>query len=185
MIRRARQVLVASALFLGATLAQAADWKQQAGSTLRFAGTQQGERFDGGFQRFQSTIRFDPAALADASFDVDIDITSADTANSERDETLLGDDFFDSARFPRARFTTTTFRQLAPGKFEADARLTIRDRTVALKFPFTWQGDAKSATLDARVTLDRLAYDVGTGEWEDESSVGHDVDVIVHLVLAR
>ena len=185
MIRRVRSVLAASALFLAATLAQAADWKQQAGSTLRFAGTQQGERFEGGFQRFQSTIRFDPAALADASFDVVIDIASADTANSERDETMLGDGFFDSTRFPKARFVTTAFRQLAPGTFEADANLTIRDRTVALKFPFTWAGDAEAATLDAKVTLDRLAYGVGTGDWEDASAVGHSVDVMVHLVLAR
>lgn len=162
----------------------AADWKQQAGSTLGFTGQQQGEAFQGQFRKFASTIRFDPAVLAEARFDVSIDIASADSANSERDETMLGAEFFDSKKFPKARFTTSAFRQIAPGKFEADATLTIRDKRVALKFPFTWSGDAKSAVLKAKVTLDRLAFGLGTGDWEDESSVGHKVDVNVQLKLA-
>ncbi len=160
------------------------DWKQQTGSTLSFTGEQQGEPFQGQFRKFASTIRFDPAVLAEARFDVSVDITSADSANSERDETMLGAEFFDSKKFPKARFTTGAFRQIAPGKFEADATLTIRDKSVALKFPFTWSGDAKSAVLKAKVTLDRLAFGVGTGDWADGSSVGHKVDVNVHLKLA-
>jgi polyisoprenoid-binding protein YceI len=186
MIRLAAARMIILGTLLGlASFANAADWKQQAGSTLKFSGLQQGEAFDGQFGRFVSTIRFDPAALADAKFDVTIDIASADSANSERDETLLGAEFFDSTRFPKARFVTGTFRQIAPGKFEADATLTIRDKSVAVKFPFTWTGDAGAAELKAKVTLDRLAFDVGTGEWEDEETVGRKVEVNVHLRLAR
>jgi polyisoprenoid-binding protein YceI len=178
------RIFALSALLGFASLSNAADWKQQAGSTLAFAGTQQGEAFSGQFRRFDSSISFDPANLASARFDVSIDVTSADSANSERDETMLGAEFFDSARFPKAHFVTTSFRQVAPGKFEADATLTIRDKSMALKFPFTWSGDAKSAELKAKVTLDRLAFNVGSGEWEDEETVGHKVEVDVHLKLA-
>ena len=172
-------------LLAASVVAQAADWKQQTGSTLSFSGTQQGEAFTGKFGSFTANIHFDPAALADAKFDVSIDITSADSANSERDETMLGAEFFDSKSFPKAQFTTSTFRQIAPGKFEADATLRIRDKTVAVKFPFSWTGDAQSAVLDAKVSLDRLAFGIGTGDWEDESSVGHNVDVNVHLKLQQ
>ncbi len=185
MIRFAAARLVMFVTLLGlASFTLAADWKQQADSTLKFSGIQQGEAFEGKFGRFASTIHFDPAALADAKFDVAIDIASADSANSERDETLLGAEFFDNARFPKARFVTGTFRQVGPGKFEADATLTIRDKSVPVKFPFTWTGDARTAELKAKVTLDRLAFDVGTGEWEDEETVGRKVDVNVHLKLA-
>jgi polyisoprenoid-binding protein YceI len=178
------RIFALSALLGFAAFATAADWKQQAGSTLGFSGIQQGEAFTGQFRKFDSSIRFDPADLASARFDVGIDITSADSANSERDETMLGAEFFDSARFPKARFVTSTFRQVAPGVYEADATLTIRDKSVALKFPFTWRGDAKSAELKAKVTLDRLAFNIGTGEWEDEETVGRKVDVNVLLKLA-
>lgn len=179
-----RYALLTFALLGFASLATAANWKQQPGSTLGFSGQQQGEAFDGQFRTFAAQIHFDPAAIADAHFDVSIDIASADTANSERDETMLGADFFDSAKFSKAHFVTSKFRQLSPGKFEADATLTIRDKTMPVKFPFTWSGDAKAAVLDAKVTLDRLAFGLGSGEWEDESSVGHKVEVIVHLKLA-
>lgn len=178
------RVIALPALLIFASWADAVDWKQQAGSSLRFSGTQQGEAFSGEFRNFESSIRFDPADPGSARFDVTIDVTSADTANSERDETMLGTEFFDISRFPKARFVTTQFRQIAPGAFEADATLTIRDKSVALKFPFNWSGDARSAELKAKVTLDRLAFDVGSGEWEDEESIGHKVDVLVHLKLA-
>jgi polyisoprenoid-binding protein YceI len=179
-----QRMLITLALLGTTTLLNAADWKQQAGSALTFKGLQQGESFDGQFRKFDAHIHFDPAALAEAKFDVQIDITSADSANSERDETMLGGEFFDSKKFPKAHFITQAFRLVAPGKYEADAILTIRDKSVALKFPFTWSGNAKSAELRSKVILDRLAFDVGTGDWEDESSVGHKVEVIVHLKLA-
>lgn len=184
MIGKTLYVGFVSLVLLGASsIAQASDWTQQVGSTLGFSGSQQGEAFNGAFKSFQSQIRFDPKSLAGAKFDVTIDIKSADSANSERDETMLGDDFFASARFPNAHFVTGAFREIAPGKFEADATLTIRDKSVALKFPFTWTGDAGNAELRSKVTLDRLAFGVGSGDWEDESSVGHKVDVDVMLKL--
>ena len=180
---RLYRTLVFSALLGMGAIAHAAQWLQQPGSTLSFSGTQQGEPFKGAFGTFQSDVRFDPAALADAHLDVRIDIASADTANSERDQTMLGSDFFDSARFPKARFTTSAIREVAPGKYEADAQLSIRDKTVKLKFPFSWQGDAGSAELLAQVSLDRLAFGIGTGDWEDEGTVGRTVTVDVRLKL--
>ena len=65
----------------------------------------------------------------------------------------------------------------------ADADVTIKGRTKRIAFPFTWSGRAGGATLDARVTLDRLDFGLGAGEWADESMVGRKVDVIVHLTL--
>jgi polyisoprenoid-binding protein YceI len=172
----------ACALLVGFSV-EAADWTQQTGSTLKFRGEQQGEAFEGGFGRFESKISFDPAALETAKFDVSIDITSADTANSERDETMLGADFFDSARFPKAQFSTGTFREIAPGRYEAEATLRIRDKSVALKFPFSWTAAADGAELRAEVELNRLDFDIGTGDWEDADSVGHKVVVMVRLLL--
>lgn len=175
-------LLVASSLLINTQVA-ATNWAQQSGSTLRFSGEQQGEVFEGGFGRFEATILFDPTALDVARFDVSIDIGSADTANSERDETMLGAEFFDNAQFPKAEFTARKFREIAPGRYEADASLRIRDKTVALKFPFEWVNSAAGAQLRAKVELDRLAFGIGTGEWEDADTVGHKVTVAVNLKL--
>src|SRR5690606_35373233 len=93
-----------------AGVADASDWTVQAGaSALRFTGSMQGERFEGGFDRFQAEIRFDPADLAGARFEVTVDLASADTDNEERDETLLGPDFFNVERSPQAHYSASRF----------------------------------------------------------------------------
>ncbi len=69
--------------------------------------------------------------------------------------------------------------------FEADATLTLRDKTVALKFPFNFEPNADGARLKAKVTLDRLAFGIGTGDWADESMIGHQVEVNVDLSLVK
>ncbi|HQW82486.1 MAG: YceI family protein [Rhodanobacteraceae bacterium] len=160
----------------------AADYVVRTG-TLTFSGQQQGEAFDGRFDRFSATIQFDAAQLTESKLDVSIDLSSADSQNSERDDTLKGDDFFAIERFPKAHFVTSVVRAIDATQFEADATLTIRDKSVALKFPFTFERDANGARLKARVTLDRLAFDIGAGDWADDGMIGHSVEVNVDLNL--
>ena len=139
----------------------AADYVVRTG-TLTFSGQQQGEAFDGRFDRFSATIQFDAAQLTESKLDVSIDLSSADSQNSERDDTLKGDDFFAIERFPKAHFVTSVVRAIDATQFEADATLTIRDKSVALKFPFTFERDANGARLKALekpswITLGKLA----------------------------
>lgn len=172
------------AALLASSSAFAADYTMRAG-TLKFSGQQQGEVFEGRFDTFVPNIRFDAADLANSKLDVGIDLASADTENSERDEALKGADFFAIADFPKARFVTTAMRAIDASRFEADATLTIRDQTVALKFPFTFEAGADGARLQARVTLDRLAFGLGTGDWADAGMIAHEVEVTVDLSLVK
>jgi polyisoprenoid-binding protein YceI len=80
---------------------------------------------------------------------------------------------------------TQAIRAVDATHFEADATLTIRDKTVALKFPFAFEPNADGARLKARVTLDRLAFGIGSGDWADASMIGHQVEVNVDLSLVR
>ncbi len=163
--------------------AAAADWDKGDGARLGFKGVYQGEAFEGVFQRFQPDIRFDADDLASAKFAVEIDLTSAHTGISDYDDTMQQSDFFDTGRFPRATFTTGGFRATGDGGFEADASLTIRNKTQALVFPFRFQRDDDSARLTATVTLNRLDYDVGIGDWADTSLLANPVEVTVDLPL--
>ena len=170
-------------LLTASAQAQTELWIQKPDSRLSFSTTQQGEAFEGQFKSFVADIQFDPAALASAKFDVRIDLGSVDSANSERDETLTGDDFFNVADHPFAQFKTTSFRSLGGSRYEADATLNLNGQTVALKFPFDWKKTSNGADLQAEVTLDRLAFNLGLGDWEDAETIGHDVKVSVDLRL--
>jgi polyisoprenoid-binding protein YceI len=179
-----KSTLLLSSLLLAliATPAPARDWQADpAQSTLTFKGTYQNEGFDGKFKQFAAAISYDEADLANAKFDVKIDVASVDTASSERDDSLKGDEFFDPKKYPQAHFVTASFAKAADGSIEAKGMLTIRDQTkpVTLKVKFAASGD--KATLDVDTMLKRADFGLGTGkDWAD---IGADVPVHGHLVL--
>lgn len=178
-----RLTLLALALSLATGTAAAADYAvQPAGSTLAFHGSFQGEGFDGRFERFDATIAYDPANLDASTFDVTVDLTSAKTGDNDRDTALPGSDFFDVAKFPRAHFVTTGFRRDGD-KVIADGKLTLHGVTKPVSLAVDFTPNGKSATLDVKGTVQRLAFGVGGGDYADTSVIADDVTVTAHLNL--
>ena len=90
-----RYLIIFFAFFSNYVLAT--DYVQQPGSSLGFSASYQGEAFVGSFAKFNSSISFDPTKLAQCKFDVRITLNSANTKNSERDEMLVGPEFFNAS----------------------------------------------------------------------------------------
>ena len=181
------RLLIALSLLLPMSVL-ARDWQVDAAkSSLTFKGSYQGEAFAGKFKKFDATIAYDAADLATSKFEVSVDLVSADTGSSERDDTLKTSDFFDTGKFPKARFVTESFAKTTDGGVEAKGSLTIRDQTkpVTLKVKFAGNGPSTGpglATLDVDGTLQRADFGLGTGkDWADISA---DVSVHSHLVLS-
>ncbi len=171
------------ALLVAATGATAADYRAQPGSTLGFAATYQDEAFEGSFTKFTPAVRFDPADLAGSRLDVRIVLGSANTANAERDEMLLGSEFFDAAGLPEARYVATRFRALGGNRFVAEGTLSLRGVSKAVPLTFTWTPGAQPV-LAGEATVSRLAFKVGTGDWTDTELLPDAVKVKTRLVLA-
>jgi len=164
-------------------LAGAADYTMQpAGSKLGFAGTFQGQAFEGTFGKWTANISYDPAKVATSKFDVDVDLASVKTGDNDRDGALPGADFFNVAKFPKAHFVTTGFRQNG-ALVVADGNLTLRGVTKPVSLNVTFKSQGTGATLDVSGTVKRLDYGVGGGEYADTSVIGADVKVNAHLVL--
>ena len=164
--------------------AAAADYTvQPAASTLGFSNTFQGESFDGQFGQWTAAISYDAANLASSKFDVEVTLASVKTGDNDRDTALPGADFFDTAKFPKAHFVTTGFRQ-SGGKVIADGTLTLRGVTKPVSLAVTFKPQAGGATLDVVGTVKRLDFGVGTGDYADTSVIGGDVKVTAHLQLA-
>ena len=177
-----------SAVFLFAALAAgavtAAPYKVLPGSTLGFSATYEGDAFAGSFKRFTPVIDFDPAKLATSKMDVSIELASADTQNTERDDALHGVGFFNSKRMPKARYVATRFRALGGNRYAADGALTLNGITKPVVLAFTWSGGAKPV-LTGNATLKRLEFQVGSGEWSDTDVIGDAVQVKTRLLLSR
>lgn len=78
---RLNSLALAAALLVAAAPAFAADYVQQAGSTLTFATKYQGEVFAGNFPGFTARLSFDPAKLDGSKLDVVIPLAGANSKN--------------------------------------------------------------------------------------------------------
>ncbi len=162
---------------------EASEWRIVRGeSTIRFVATQARAEFEGGFDEFEVQIRFDPLDLEHSSARVDIGVASINTQSPDRDAVLRSEEWFHPERWPRAMFRTTEIREAVDGaldRYEAVARLTIRDVTKDVVFAFALVGNAR---LEGRLTIKRLEFGLGEGEWADTTWIGDEVSVLVRVV---
>ena len=176
--------LFATWLLLAASgAALAGPWTVLPGSSLGFSASFQGEAFEGRFVRFQPKIDFDPAKPGSGRFDVAIDLASADTRNSERDDMLHGAEFFNSKKQGQAHYLATKFRALGGNRYVADGTLTLKGISKPVPLTFTWTAGAKPV-LSGQATLKRLDFGVGKGEWTDTDLLPNEVHIKTRLVLS-
>jgi polyisoprenoid-binding protein YceI len=152
------------------------------GSKLEFVGVQAGAEFTGGFHKYTAAIDFAPDALASAHFDVQIDLTSVDSKDKDRDQTIRGSDIFDVAHFPTAHYVTKTITKTATG-FSATGSLTLRGVTKDVPIDFQFVSTGPQAKLDGTARLKRLDFGVGQGDWKSTEWVADAVKINFSLLL--
>ena len=177
------QIALLTAVFLAPLPAFAADWAvDYPASRLGFVAQVGGAPVEGAFGTWTAEIRFDEAALDDASAVVIIDMASADTGDGTRDGTLRGNDFFAVGDHPEGRFESTAFRRTEDGAFEMDGALTMRGVTQDVTIPFTLE-DMEDGGIRAAgsVTIDRSAFGIGQGDFSGEGTVAHGVEILLDV----
>ena len=154
-------------------------------SAIAFESSAEGAAFEGHFDRWTADIRFDPKNVAASKVTVQVETGSVGTGDSGRDQSAQGNDWFASAMFPKATFTTRTIKDLGGGRYEADGDLTIRDKSVPLALPFTLAFKGDEADMHSEVEVDRTLWKLGTGEYGGADivplTVGLKIDVVAHL----
>ncbi len=171
------------------TAATATVWQMDPGaSVIMFSGEQMGSAFKGRFAQFNAEIVFDENDLAQSRVKVSINPASATTDDAERDDTMKGSLWFDTAKFPAATFESTAIRKTGNGHFDTQGNLTIRDVSQSFTFPFQLDiktdtdSGKKTATMQAAFKLNRSTFGLGQGEWQDTSYVADNVDVTIIVV---
>jgi len=162
--------------------AAAAEWSVDAArSRLGFIGSQGGSPFEGKFTRWSARIDYDPAKPEAAKVTVDIDMASAQTGDSQKDQSLPGADWFDAKGFPKARFEAAGFKGKGANAFEAPGTLTIRGMGKSVVLPFTLDLKGAQAHAKGRLDIVRTDFGVGQGEWKAGDMVALQVAVVFDL----
>lgn len=153
-------------------------------SEIAFTMKQMGVNFDGRFKAWKADIVFQPAALVQAKAVVDVDLASLDLASGESEAEAKGPLWFNTAKFPVAHFASTSFRSLGGDRYEVAGTLALKGITRDVVVPIVVKTDASGNRLaDGSVSLKRLEYKIGEGEWADTGTVADDVRVRLHIVL--
>jgi polyisoprenoid-binding protein YceI len=158
----------------------------QAKSSLQFTFTQAGALNKGHFGRFPVTLDFAADNLAASRIEVGVDVTSLDTGDKDRDDTLRSADLFAVTKFPQAHFSAAQILKTAAG-FEAAGKLTIRGVTRDARVPFSFRTATEQGAavgyMSGKVTIRRLDFGVGQGDWQATDQVANDVVVSFALRL--
>lgn len=179
-MRQVRLPLLLAALVLGSAQAAPACWAPvPEQSAITFSVDQAGAPLQGSFKSYSAKVCIDPKDAGKGSIRVDVQTASADTEVPELDDALKDSDFFDVAHWPQASFVSESMKQVGVGQYSVTGKLTIRDVTREVTVPFAWApgADGKSARLIAHISIQRLDYKVGTGQWADPKWVGNQVDL--------
>jgi polyisoprenoid-binding protein YceI len=181
-----------AALFAGACpaagppAAKAARFTQAPGTgSLEFLFMQAGAENQGSFRQFSTELAWDEKDPAAGALTVTVQTASLDTQDKDRNDALAGAELLDTAKYPTAQYVASHFAKRADGQLEAVGRLTLHGVTKELRVPLTIRSTAGGLELAGELTLRRLDFAIGQGEWQSTEWVGNDVKLRYKVPLVR
>lgn len=157
--------------------AEPRNWAVSSGGRLGFTANWNGEAINGSFSKWAADIVFSPEALNASAIEVSIDLASVSTGDGQRDGSLTGSDFFDTAKFSRATYRASKFRALGGEKYRADGTLTLRGTSKPVPLAFTLTIDGDRATARGTTTIDRTSFGVGQGDYASTAEIAGPVAI--------
>lgn len=173
------RLLLALAALAAVPVAQAGCWTPlPAASKISFDIDQAGAPMQGTFADYSGLICIDSGKPSTDRIEVQINMASVDTQLPELNKALRGPDFFDVANWPDAKFVSDSVRKTGTDEYEVSGKLTLRNVTHQIQVPFTLhQNAAGNSELTGHLSIKRLDYDIGLGQWKDTRWVGNQVTV--------
>ena len=138
-----------------------------------------GFNVDGFFTGLKGTIKFNPADVNASLFDITIDANTINTDNNMRDNHLREDSYFDVKNHPVIRFVSEKITA-SKGSFSVSGKLTIKNKTKDITFPFTAKEENGGYVFDGEFKINRRDFEVGGG-----STLSDNVTVDLHVVSKK
>ncbi len=176
-------LVAAGALSIGSLSALAQ--VDTARSSVTAISKQLGLAMDIKFGKFDAAVNYNPANLAASTAEVNIDVTSVDVGSKMYSDELKKKDWFDTAKYPKATFVSSAFKQGAGSAVSVVGKLTIKGVTQDVTAPVTFKQEGASQVFEGALPIKRNAFHVGDGDWKDTSVVADDVIIKFRVVIAK
>ena len=178
---RLRALVAVVALAPSLALADDCYAVRPAGGSVSFEVRQAGAPFRGAFRRFGGEICL--ATDQVTRIDVWLEPASVDSGLPEIDTALRDKEFFETGRYPRIAYTGKS-AEVRGGRQLARGTLEIKGRRRDVEVAFSLRRDGGGPAVSGSLTLNRLDYGIGTGEWSDTKWLGAEVKVDFNVTLA-
>jgi polyisoprenoid-binding protein YceI len=179
-----RSFILALTVALSAPDAPAQQGVDYGRSRISFVSRQMNVPVEGEFRKFVAQVNWNARQPEASVARVDIDAASFDMGERMLNDEAVSRPFLDARNHPRAGFVSTGVKALGAGRFEVGGRLTIKGVTRDVVVPFTTRNEAVGTVFDGAVTIRRLDFRIGEGEWSDTRILADDVQVKFRLVVA-
>lgn len=153
-------------------------------SEILFVSTQMGVPVEGRFRQFEAQVNFDPANLPGSHIKLEIATSSATVGVKETDAELPKPTWFNVPAFPKASFESSAIKAAGPGRYEVAGRLAIKGLTRDVVAPVTLKQDGGTTVATGTLSIPRLAFKIGEGEWADTSMVADPVEIRFKIALS-
>ncbi|MFN0189025.1 MAG: YceI family protein [Bacteroidia bacterium] len=148
---------------------------------------------EGNFKAYSGKVESPSTDFNNGTVEFSIDVNSINTESADRDKHLMGDEFFNAAKYPKIIFKSTSFKKVAGNKYELKGDLTIRNITKKVTFDVKNNGLMKDpwgnmkAGFKASTQINRKDYDL---KWSMVTEAGgmvvsDEVQITVNIELSQ
>jgi polyisoprenoid-binding protein YceI len=143
----------------------------------------------GQFDDFSGTLQFNPDNLEVGRVIFEVRTKSINTRVPKRDNHLRSEEFFAVSQYPLMTFQSTGVKKKQGNQYTLEGNLTLKGKTRQVAVPFTYFGTRENplkkgqmiAGFEARFSINRLDYGVGTGKFFEMGAVGNRVDLLITI----
>ena len=147
----------------------------------------------GYFEDYTGSVQFDADNMEMGRIKLEVKTKSINTGIPNRDNHLRADEFFGVNKYPTMIFESTGVKQKQGNEYMVEGNLTVKDKTQKVTVPFTYFGSRENplkkgqqvAGFEARFSINRLDYGVGSGKYVEMGTIGNKVNILVTLEVVR
>lgn len=151
------------------------------GSAVEFVISNIGFDVTGKFNGLRGSVIFDEKNLSFSSFAVTVDAASINTDNGTRDKHLRGEDYFNVSSYPQIRIQSVKVaKSQTAGYYVLFARLTIKETTKDISFPFTVTPEAGAYRFKGEFNIRRRDFAVG-----GRNTISNDLKVKLNVLTKK
>jgi cytochrome b561/polyisoprenoid-binding protein YceI len=160
-----------------ASNAKAVPWQRAPGGSLGFVASWSGTPINGRFGNWNANVVFGKDDLKNSNIVATVNLGSATTSDADRDASLQGSDFFNTAAFPEARFTSRSISFVGGDRYRAAGVLSLRGKSVPVTLNFTLKFEGDDVIVTGSTVLNRTTFGVGQGQWASTDQIAGNVAV--------